>query len=506
MGGGDLNTKKAWHPSTLKNQERVWKAEQAAAAEQKRILELQRERAQERDREDLNKLARQNSDVIAGTSDNRLSWMYDQKPDKRIQQEDYLLGKAIDKNYDNAGKCDQNEIPAVSRRVVGSSMITTGGDTQVDLTRKLREDPLLLVKERERAARAALLNNPVQRKKLTELLRKEQEQKNQLKSEKKSKKKKKDLDDLLAAKLSALGGEKGMNIAKLLESSNDSESDSSSEEEKSKKKKKKKKSKSKKRKRNVDSESPVKSKKSKKSKSSSKKHDDEDNASETEASRNRKSEFKKHKKCLPTNTKTNRDDRYDSDDDKSFHKEERRDHSYHSKSSEKQQRGRESSSNRKERHKMRCSESSSDEKGRTEQRHFSESIPDRQRKEKQQIGHGESSINRKEAAKRGINSEIRKAGDRVEYRPEKKRSGLSEEEINARLAAMAAAGAEREVQRGRRVAAQLAENAAAEKSVPRHSSRNEARVLPDSLESRIHSNRHYIQRDQRHMNEHFARR
>lgn len=53
-------------------------------------------------------------------------------------------------------------------------MITSGGDTQVDLARKLREDPLLLVKERERAARAALLNNPVQRKKLTELLRKEQ--------------------------------------------------------------------------------------------------------------------------------------------------------------------------------------------------------------------------------------------------------------------------------------------------------------------------------------------
>lgn len=68
------NTKKAWHPSTLKNQERVWKAEQAAAEEQRRIAELQRERAQEREREELNKLARQNSDK---GGDNRLSWMYD---------------------------------------------------------------------------------------------------------------------------------------------------------------------------------------------------------------------------------------------------------------------------------------------------------------------------------------------------------------------------------------------------------------------------------------------
>lgn len=62
----------------------------------------------------------------------------------------------------------------MARRVVGSSMLTSAGDTQVDLQRKIREDPLLLVKERERAARAALLNNPVHRRRIAELLRKEQ--------------------------------------------------------------------------------------------------------------------------------------------------------------------------------------------------------------------------------------------------------------------------------------------------------------------------------------------
>lgn len=65
-------------------------------------------------------------------------------------------------------------IPAVNRRVIGSSMLTSTDDTQVDMARKLREDPLLLVKERERAARAALLNNPLQRKRIADLLRKEQ--------------------------------------------------------------------------------------------------------------------------------------------------------------------------------------------------------------------------------------------------------------------------------------------------------------------------------------------
>lgn len=110
-----------------------------------------------------------NSDAI----DSFMNTYSFQKPDKSKQQEDYLLGKAIDKNYDQPAN-QESEIPAVARRVVGSSMLATAGDVQVDLARKLREDPLLLVKERERAARAALLNNPLHRRKLTELLRKEQ--------------------------------------------------------------------------------------------------------------------------------------------------------------------------------------------------------------------------------------------------------------------------------------------------------------------------------------------
>lgn len=91
-----------------------------------------------------------------------------------MQQEDFLLGKAIDSNFERTEKAEQDSIPAVARRVVGSSMLATAGDSQVDLARKMREDPLMLVKERERAARAALLNNPLQRRRLAELLRKEQ--------------------------------------------------------------------------------------------------------------------------------------------------------------------------------------------------------------------------------------------------------------------------------------------------------------------------------------------
>ncbi|XP_013168277.1 PREDICTED: pre-mRNA-splicing factor CWC25 homolog [Papilio xuthus] len=445
MGGGDLNTKKAWHPSNYKNQERVWKAEQAAAQEKKRISELQRERAEERDREQLNEIAKRTAAGGSSPNDNRLHWMYD-KPDKKVQQEDYLLGKSIDTNHDQTAKDNQDVIPAVARRVVGSSMTAMSSDTQVDLVRKLREDPLLLIKERERAARAALLNNPLQRRRLTELLRKEQDQSKMKKDEKKTKKKHNDLDNILAAKLNALGAKKGVDLKTLLASDDDSSSDSSSDQSKHKKKKdkkKKKKKKSKKQhknKKNSDSDESEKEKMESKNDSRHARKQDKDCKLE-EPQRKRKSEhkddyeqekIKKHRQDMTTDSKYTREKRRDTSD---------------------------------EGYKRSTKGSTSSHK-----------YNDREQREKQDS--------------RG-----------------KGRVGMSEEEKAAKLAEMAAAGAEREIQRGRRVAEQLAEKEDSEKrsNIPR-SSRREAQALPDSLESRIHSNRHYIQRDRKHMNEHFARR
>ncbi|CAG4944234.1 unnamed protein product [Colias eurytheme] len=480
MGGGDLNSKKSWHPNTMKNQERVWKAEQIAAEEKKRILELQQERAQERDRHELNELARKNAPTTNNASDNRLDWMYN-KPDKQVQHEDYLLGKAIDKSFEQGDKAEQNEIPAVARRVVGSSMLASTSDVQVDLARKIREDPLLLVKERERAARAALLNNPVQRKRLAELLRQEQEQKKAQKKKKKTKKADKDLDNILAAKLNALSSSK-VDLAKLLES--DDSSDDSSDDEKSKKKKKK---------------------KNKKHKSKDKRKDEE------------KGDSKKHKKRNQS----------ESDNEKSSQYNKSRKNSSKRKSSVSED---ESSPKKKhKKHHKSSKHNDSDEEScdlNVKQPHYSKHTKyDRdvdydKKQEKKYSKERKNSIvdddyKREQSTTKSFNHERSKdKNERTYYhknikedRKINRKVGLSEEEKAAKLAEMAAAGAEREVQRGRRVAAQLAENSAAEKSImSRASSRNEARALPDSLESRIHSNRHYIQRDQRHMNENFARR
>lgn len=51
------NLKKSWHPQTMKNIERVWKAEQKYEAERKKIEELQKELKEERAREEITRYA-----------------------------------------------------------------------------------------------------------------------------------------------------------------------------------------------------------------------------------------------------------------------------------------------------------------------------------------------------------------------------------------------------------------------------------------------------------------
>ncbi|CAH0404940.1 unnamed protein product [Chilo suppressalis] len=469
MGGGDLNSKKSWHPNTMKNQERVWKAEQAAAEEKKRISELQRERAEERDRAELNQMAQRSANNYG---DNRLNWMYD-KPDKKIHEEDYLLGKSIDQNYSRADKEEQSSIPAVARRVVGSSMLASGGDAQVDLARKMREDPLLLVKERERAARAALLNNPLQRRRLTDLLRKEQVQRKE-KTKKKAKKKGQDLDNMLAAKLSALSEGKGIDIAKLLDS-DDSSSDSSDSSDDKHRKKRKKVKEQEKQQREVE--------KKKRKKSKKKQYHSSDDSDSSDDNKHKKNKSKAIQKSS---------DRHD----------------HNSKIEAKKGNGNSANLVREKKFKEHSRSPDRDD-GRKRVRCYSSN--DNIDKNPSGDRRREETHKSKRHAERSRYTERVYEGDRKRNSsPDhghrwKSKKGLSEEERAAKLAEMVAAGAEREEQRGKRVAEQRRADAADVGRAPRTSG-HEARALPDSLEARIRSNRHYIQRDRHHMNEHFAKR
>ncbi|XP_078453964.1 pre-mRNA-splicing factor CWC25 homolog isoform X1 [Lampetra fluviatilis] len=183
MGGGDLNLKKSWHPQTLRNIERVWKAEQKHEAEQKKIDELQKELAEERSREDIQRHAEQGG--VITKKDTRLDWMY-QGPGSLVNREEYLLGKPIDK-YASDKLMEEPPGPTSTGLPTGSIFAATTTPLSAnDMAAKIREDPLFLIRKKEEQKKREVLQNPVKMKKIKEMLKK-----NILKEKKKEKKNKK---------------------------------------------------------------------------------------------------------------------------------------------------------------------------------------------------------------------------------------------------------------------------------------------------------------------------
>lgn len=64
----------------MKNQEQVWKAEQAKAQEEKKLNDLRKEIQEEKEREELTRIGRE-SGVLGGNKDGekKLDWMYKSK-------------------------------------------------------------------------------------------------------------------------------------------------------------------------------------------------------------------------------------------------------------------------------------------------------------------------------------------------------------------------------------------------------------------------------------------
>ncbi|XP_037958395.1 pre-mRNA-splicing factor CWC25 homolog isoform X2 [Teleopsis dalmanni] len=221
MGGGDLNLKKSWHPNTIKNQERVWKAEQAQSQEDKRLKELRKEIEEEKYRERLVKVG-ETSGVLSNDNNGKMDWMY-RNNSNLINREEYLLGRRVDKTFETlqaeekestevfvpgmkrAANHVEHECIPTSIRVYRDNMTTE----QVDLQRKILEDPLMAIKRKEMESRKKLLENPVKLKELHRLLKNDQKTKE--KHRKKSKKSRnKGSDDDSAS-------EEGKNLDKELE-------------------------------------------------------------------------------------------------------------------------------------------------------------------------------------------------------------------------------------------------------------------------------------------------
>uniref|UniRef100_A0A1A9UL26 CBF1-interacting co-repressor CIR N-terminal domain-containing protein n=1 Tax=Glossina austeni TaxID=7395 RepID=A0A1A9UL26_GLOAU len=244
MGGGDLNQKKSWHPHTLKNQEKVWKAEQAKCEEEKKVDDLRKEIQKERNREELTRLSRENGLLsTVNDSDKKLEWMY-KNNNELINREEYLLGRAVDKSFETLlaeEKLQQQQnmvglkqpLNHVEHDVIPFSIRSyknLESTEQVDLQRKVMEDPLMLIKQRELESRRKILENPVKLKELHKMLKGDNNLQKVSKKSKKSKKAKRkkskhadadsdsDLDNKLAKKLrNGLLG-KDNDLTKLLDS------------------------------------------------------------------------------------------------------------------------------------------------------------------------------------------------------------------------------------------------------------------------------------------------
>ncbi|XP_043969187.1 pre-mRNA-splicing factor CWC25 homolog [Gambusia affinis] len=187
MGGGDLNLKKSWHPQTMKNIERVWKAEQKYEAERKKIEELQKELKEERAREEITRYAEEKGAIKK--KDDRLDWMY-QGPAGQVSRDEYLLGRPIDKQITDQYEEPESGPSAETGLLPGSIFNLTTPASGLDLAAKIREDPLFQIRKREEEKKREVLTNPVKMKKIKEMLRQNLDKKDKKKKRKKEKKEK----------------------------------------------------------------------------------------------------------------------------------------------------------------------------------------------------------------------------------------------------------------------------------------------------------------------------
>uniref|UniRef100_A0A3P8T4E1 CWC25 spliceosome associated protein homolog n=1 Tax=Amphiprion percula TaxID=161767 RepID=A0A3P8T4E1_AMPPE len=188
MGGGDLNLKKSWHPQTMKNIERVWKAEQKYEAERKKIEELQKELKEERAREEMTRYAEETGAIKK--KDDRLDWMY-QGPAGQVSRDEYLMGRPIDKQITDQYEEPESGPSAETGLLPGSIFNPATPASNLDLAAKIREDPLFQIRKREEEKKREVLTNPVKMKKIKEMLRQNLDKKDKKKKRKKDKKEKK---------------------------------------------------------------------------------------------------------------------------------------------------------------------------------------------------------------------------------------------------------------------------------------------------------------------------
>jgi hypothetical protein len=170
--GGDLNLKKSWHPVLMSNQKKVWEEEKKALEERKKIDQIMKERAEERQIEELQAL----QEAAGGKKrQSRVDWMYSGPSSGQAgtteEMEGYLLGK---RRIDGLLKGTESQKLEKSAKE-DSFMAVQNANTARDTAAKIREDPMLAIKKQEQAAYEAMMNDPVKRRLLLKAAGKEED-------------------------------------------------------------------------------------------------------------------------------------------------------------------------------------------------------------------------------------------------------------------------------------------------------------------------------------------
>ncbi|EGZ15746.1 hypothetical protein PHYSODRAFT_509106 [Phytophthora sojae] len=180
-------SKKSWHTANLRNVEKVWIAEQKHAAEEKKVAELRKNIEEERQLQELRQLQAAQGNKAAAVE--RLDWMYEGPSAAREKTaEEYLLGKEYKGGDEKAAKGDV-DLSATTK--YGSLALTKSALPANDAFQRLNEDPMMLIRKRQQAAREQVLKNPVKMKKIKDQVERLKEDKKARKKAKKAAKKEK---------------------------------------------------------------------------------------------------------------------------------------------------------------------------------------------------------------------------------------------------------------------------------------------------------------------------
>lgn len=154
--------KKGWHTGSLRNIENVWKAEQKHEAENRKLEELRKQIAEEKERDEFRLLQEKAGLTVR---QERLEFLYDSglavgKPSNEGFQALATLPSA-DNSASASASASTSAAAASTQSAAPGALFEDKPQSANDAWRKLHTDPLLMIRQREQEALARIKNNPV---------------------------------------------------------------------------------------------------------------------------------------------------------------------------------------------------------------------------------------------------------------------------------------------------------------------------------------------------------